>query len=91
MTPENTTVYGSQGAEIAGVAYRWSTTDVVTDYALAESSDQLGTPDFTIQRFRALQDSGKVALLAKHTHWLLPPMNSLPLSLVTIPNPDMAK
>jgi len=41
--------------------------------------------------FRALRDSGEVALLVKHIPWLLPLMNRLPLWLVTILNPEMAK
>lgn len=82
---------GTQRPIDLGLAYRCLTTDVVTEYALAESYSQLDTPDFSVQWFRALRDSGEVALLAKHIPWLLPLMNSLPLWLVAILNPEMAK
>lgn len=73
------------------LAYRCLTTDVVTEYALGESYHQLDSPDFSDKWFRALRDSGEVALLAKHVPWLLPLMNSLPLWVVKILNPEMAQ
>lgn len=73
------------------LAYRCLTTDVVTEYALGESYHQLDSPDFSVQWFEALRDSGEVALLAKHVTWLLPLMNSLPLFIVKMLNPEMGK
>ena len=73
-----------------GLGFRCLTTDVVTGYAFAESYDLLDSSDLSPGWFRALRDSGQVALLAKHMPWLLLFMNSLPLWLVKILNPEMS-
>ena len=73
-----------------GLGFRCLTTDVVTGYACAESYDLLDSSYLSPGWFRALRDSGPVALFDKHMPWLLPFMNSLPLWLVKILNPEMA-
>ena len=74
-----------------GLAFRCLTIDVIAEYALSQSEDYLNTPDFSPLWFQALRDLGEVAHLVKHVPWLLPLMQNLPLWLVSISNPEMAR
>jgi hypothetical protein len=63
-------------------AYMCLTTDIITLYALNRSWNHLDSPDFSPFWVETLKAVGKSAILTKYFPFILPFMQSLPMSVV---------
>ncbi|KAF8850501.1 putative cytochrome P450 [Acephala macrosclerotiorum] len=75
----------------ADVAFTALTFDIISQYSFAKDYDHLSEDDFNLEWKMTLVTSFKGLALLRQFPWMIPVMNAVPLSLIQIMNPVMAK